>query len=54
MQEQKENFNQISDTDSINIREELDKYLIHWKWFLVAIILSFVCAFLYIRYTTPQ
>lgn len=37
-----------------NIREQIDKYLFHWKWFAFATIIMLLCAFLYIRYTTPQ
>jgi len=39
--------------EQINIREQLDKYLIHWRWFLIAIIIGISLAFLYLRYTAP-
>jgi len=45
---------QFDESETINIREELEKYLIHWKWFLAGIILSLAMAFLYLRYSTPQ
>ena len=45
---------QFDESETINIREELEKYLIHWKWFLAGIILSVAMAFLYLRYSTPQ
>jgi uncharacterized protein involved in exopolysaccharide biosynthesis len=57
MQDQKENFiqNQILESsDTIDIKEELQKYLIHWKWFLIGISVSLSVAFIYLRYTTPQ
>jgi uncharacterized protein involved in exopolysaccharide biosynthesis len=57
MQEQKEYLmqNQVSESsDTINIREELEKYLLHWKWFLIGIIASLSVAFIYLRYSTPQ
>ena len=37
-----------------NIREQLEKYIYHWKWFLLATIFTIMLAFLYIRYATPQ
>ena len=56
MQESKENFssNQNDHGETLNIREELEKYSIHWKWFVLGVLLALVLAFLYLRYTTPQ
>ena len=57
MNEQKENSfanEVVNNTDTINIREELEKYLIHWKWFVVGALLSFLMAFIYLRYSTSQ
>lgn len=54
MQEQVNNFNQVQDTDTINIREELEKYVIYWRWFILGIVVAVGIAFLYIRYTTPS
>ena len=48
------NGQQFQDSDTINLRAELEKYLIHWKWFLLGIITSLVLAFLYLRYTNPK
>ena len=31
---------QLEEVDTLNIREELEKYLIHWKWFFIGVILS--------------
>ena len=42
------------EVEEVNLREQLDKYLIHWRWFLVSIIICLICAFLYLRYTTPS
>ncbi|RKS21829.1 capsular exopolysaccharide synthesis family protein [Flavobacterium endophyticum] len=42
--------NQESD---FSIREQIEKYLAHWKWFLFTIIITLVCAFIYLRYATP-
>ncbi|MFB9110932.1 GumC family protein [Flavobacterium gyeonganense] len=40
--------------NEVNLREQLDKYLIHWKWFVLSVILCLILAFLYLRYTTPS
>ncbi|NVK51714.1 MAG: polysaccharide biosynthesis tyrosine autokinase [Flavobacteriaceae bacterium] len=51
---QEYNSHRIERDDTINIREEIEKYLIHWKWFVLGVFLAIVGAFLYLRYTTPQ
>ena len=57
MQESKENLvfkQELESNDTINLREELGKYLIHWKWFVIGGILALTGAYMYLRYTTPQ
>ena len=44
----------ISDSNATNIREEIEKYLNLWKWFLLGCILAFGIAFVYLRYSTPR
>ena len=41
------NFND----QSINLREEIEKYVYHWKWFLLGIFIALIGAFTYLRYT---
>lgn len=41
-------------TETINIREEIEKYIYHWKWFVLGVFVSFILAFLYLRYSTPE
>lgn len=36
-----------------SIREQVEKYLAHWKWFLFTIVIALSCAFIYLRYATP-
>jgi tyrosine-protein kinase Etk/Wzc len=36
-----------------NLKEQLDHYLVHWRWFLACGVLGLLLAFLYLRYTTP-
>ena len=43
-----------SKSEEFNLREFLEKYIYHWKWFVIGIILALVGAYLYLRYTTPQ
>lgn len=40
-------------TPDFSIREELDKYLFYWRWFVFSVLLSFVLGYVYLRYTTP-
>ncbi len=35
----------------VNIREEIQKYLKYWPWFLLTILTALLVAFLYLRYT---
>jgi len=35
-----------------NLREQLDKYLVKWKWFLLSFMLCFALSFLYLRYAS--
>lgn len=44
----------IKDNDTISIRAEVEKYLIHWKWFVLGILISLLGGFLYLRYATPK
>ena len=45
---------QIQEEDSINLREELEKYLVHWKWFLLSIVIAVFGAFIFLKFATPQ
>lgn len=47
---EKSEENQESD---FNIREQVEKYFIHWRWFILAIIVSLTVSFIYLRYATP-
>ena len=44
--------NNFVENSTINIRQEIEKYLIHWKWFVIGTSIAFVCAFLSLRYST--
>lgn len=44
----------LENANNLNIREEIDKYIIYWKWFIVGIIISFLSAYLYLKYTPVQ
>ncbi|MCI9846271.1 GumC family protein [Flavobacterium pectinovorum] len=49
-------YNEVveDEINEVNLREQLDKYLVHWKWFVLSVFLCLVLAFLYLRYTTPS
>ena len=38
--------------NNTNLREQVDKYLIKWKWFLFSLIIFIALAFVYLRYST--
>lgn len=40
--------------DDIQLRAILEKYLIHWKWFVLGAILCLTVAYVYLRYTIAQ
>ena len=35
----------------INLKEELFKYLTHWRWFVLSVFVSLILAFLYLKFT---
>lgn len=46
-------LNSQDNQNDFNIREELDKYLFYWKWFVLSIIVALTVGYLYLRYATP-
>lgn len=40
--------------ESINLRDEIEKLLVHWKWFALSALVMMVLGFVYIRYTPPS
>src|SRR5690606_15238834 len=42
------------DSEEINIKEIVQKYLRNWYLFVIGVLLAGIVAFLYLRYTTPQ
>jgi capsular exopolysaccharide synthesis family protein len=44
---------QISDDKSINLREIIEKYTYHWRWFVISLLAILVLTFLYLRYAVP-
>ncbi|HEY0045891.1 MAG TPA: Wzz/FepE/Etk N-terminal domain-containing protein, partial [Flavobacterium sp.] len=49
----KESTKETND-DSFNIREQIDQYLVHWKWFILSVVVCIFLAGLYLRYTVPK
>ncbi len=37
----------------LSLRDELNKYLKYWPWFILSIIIAVVAGYLFIRYSTP-
>jgi capsular exopolysaccharide synthesis family protein len=47
----------VSDEDQnedFDLRTVLEKYLIHWQWFVLGAFLCLTVAYVYLRYVTPQ
>ena len=47
-------FQQNSQEESINLREQLESYLRYWPWFIFSVIIALVLASLYLRYSQNQ
>jgi len=45
-------INNQEEGENFSIREELDKYLIHWYWFVISATIVLISAYIYIRYKT--
>lgn len=52
IEERKERTNQ-SDEEQINIQQIIFRYLIHWPWFVVSVIICMIGAWVYLFTTTP-
>ena len=52
--EENNELNLLEDSNPINIREEIDKYLLYWRWFAAGICIAFCFAFVYIKYTPAR
>ena len=54
MAENNYNSNNSSDSETdFNLREELDKYIFYWRWFIFSVIVALIVGFIYLRYATP-
>lgn len=50
-----DNFSSHKEIDnSINIRAEIETYLVHWLWYVIGVVFCVVIGYLYNRYTKPQ
>ncbi len=46
--------NSLNSTEqSLDLREELNKYLRYWPWFIISVLILLLLAFTYLRYATP-
>ena len=39
--------------ETFDLREEINKYLRHWPWFIISVIVIVIIALVYLRYATP-
>ena len=44
----------VEETQDTNLKDLLIKYLFHWKWFLISMIIAVALGFVFLRYQTPQ
>ena len=51
-----ENMNNFSfeEESTLNLRELLMKYVFQWKWFVLFLVLSITCGYIYLRYSIPD
>ncbi|MDX1721262.1 MAG: GNVR domain-containing protein, partial [Salegentibacter mishustinae] len=40
--------------EEINLRDEVEKYLRYWPWFIIGVVLCVFIGFIYLKYTTPE
>ena len=52
IEERKERTNQ-ADEEQINIQQIIFRYLIHWPWFVVSVVICMIGAWVYLLTTTP-
>jgi len=48
------NSGPVAPDENLQLREILENYSSHWKWFVLSMALFISLAFLYLRYTVPQ
>ena len=41
-------------SDTVHIKQELEKYWWHWRWFFAAVFIALLGAFFFLRYSTPH
>lgn len=47
-------YNEIDNkSEDVNLRQQLEKYIVHWRWFLLSVVICLIAVFLYLRYATP-
>src|SRR5690606_20457897 len=40
--------------DNFNLKDQLSRYLVNYKWFVFSVVVSLFLAFIYLRYSTPE
>jgi len=44
----------IEKEETVDLKGTLLKYAVHWKWFLLSVVLCLIVAFVYLRYAQTQ
>jgi len=42
-----------SEIKELSLKEIIDQYTRYWKWFILGVVIAFISAYIYLRYTTP-
>jgi len=42
-----------SEIKELSLKEIIHQYTQYWKWFILGVVIAFICAYIYLRYTTP-
>ena len=42
------------DESGISLREVMEKYIVHWRWFVLSALVCLILGWLYARYSTPK
>ncbi|MCC4227304.1 GumC family protein [Zunongwangia profunda] len=51
MEQTQNRFEETEALDSLDIRDEIAKYLRYWPWLILSVVIALSAAFLYVRYT---
>ncbi len=54
MKDMSSNTEELFSDDNIVLRDLFERYIRNWKWFVIGALLSFITAYMYLRYVAPK